>query len=340
LSTSQIKTIGDTARLYTRNALSHAIRTAVDLGIVRALQAGQKTVSELAEECQLAELPLEKLMSLLTTTELIEQYKDYFALSASAQLIPELYLDFGDRYWKNLAYYVRTGNADTENSTGSRTRDEDYLMEAWSREWMLTPAAIDLTSLLDIGKSRRALRVLNLGCGTAVFSAALIHQDPNSTAMLVDTEAGLARARATIDSIGIQNKIEWVTASDIFNVTEIEALADQQFDLILLAGTIHRISSQSLEVFLPQLSHMLSSNAELAIVDMFPGQPGGAKELPVAELELCLRTQQGQLHNPTELQAMLKRTGYRNIQFAHLPSPPYIWGLVLAQLEALSKFSN
>ncbi len=332
MSTSQIKTIGDTARLYTRNAVSHAIRTAVELGIVRALQAGQKTVSDLAAECQLAEEPLEKLMSLLATTELIEQYKNYFALSASAQLIPELYLDFGDRYWKQLAAYVRTGNARTENALGTDTRIDDYLMEVWSREWMLTPAAIDLTSLLDIGKSRRALRVLDLGCGSAVFSAALIHQDPNSTAMLVDTEAGLARARTTIDSIGIHNKIDWVAAGDIFNVTQINELADQKFDLILLAGVIHRISSETLEVLLTRLSRMLTANAELAIVDMFPGQPAGVKELSVAELELSLRSEQGQLHNPAELQALLKRAGYGNIQFAHLPSPPYIWGLVLAQL--------
>ena len=50
----------------------------------------------------------------------------------------------------------------------------------------------------------------------------------------------------------------------------------------------------------------------------------------MAGLELSLRTSRGRLHDPGELKESLKEAGFSQIQFAHLPTPPFYWGLVLA----------
>ena len=81
MSTAQLKTLGDFIELQNRNALTHTIRAAVELGIIKSLMSGQKTVKQLAEELELSHQPLQRLMNVLLETELLEQYDDDYALS-------------------------------------------------------------------------------------------------------------------------------------------------------------------------------------------------------------------------------------------------------------------
>ena len=75
---------------------------------------------------------------------------------------------------------------------------------------------------------------------------------------------------------------------------------------------------------------LVKPDGELAIVDIFPGQEKGDEHRAIFELELFLRTSSGTLQSPEQVQAMLEEVGFANIQFAHIPAPPYIWGLMLA----------
>ena len=179
MSSAQIKTLEDFIRLQNRNALSHAIRAAVDLGVIGALANGQKTIQELASDLDLQPEPLSRLMKALVETELIEQYGDDFALSTIGRLIPKPFLDFGDDYWQHLSQHVRTGVSLADNDTLPH-QEKDYLVNKASEEWTLTPAALDAAQVLDVGKSRRGLRILEIGCGSAVFGVTLLHNDPDS----------------------------------------------------------------------------------------------------------------------------------------------------------------
>ena len=344
MSTSQAKTVDAFVQLQNRNALSQAIRAAVNLGILKSLAAGQKTVQQLADELALQPAPLQRLLNVLEQTGLIERYDNDFALSTIARLIPEPYLDFGDRYWEHLSEHVRTGSALPTSSPQSLTtealpatsriqaelpRDQEYLNQKATEDWMLTPVAIDAAQVLDIGKSRRGLRILEIGAGSAVFSATMAHRDPDSVINLLDTAAGLERSRKTIASVGLEQQTEWITTEDIFDLPTVAELAGQTFDLVVLAGIIHRLNSVECSNLFNQLQQFVKSNCELVIIDVFRGQKQGDAQLAILELELGLRTQAGQLHEPGELKTMLQAAGFGNLQFAHLPATPHYWGLLV-----------
>ena len=345
MSTSQAKTVDLFVQLQNRNALSQAIRAAVNLGLLKSLAAGQKTVQQLADELDLQPAPLQRLLNVLEQTGLIERYDNDFALSTIARLIPEPYLDFGDRYWEHLSEHVRTGSALSLPSgqtlktdrlpvaliaDADILRDADYLEQKSTEEWMLTPVAIDAAQVLDIGKSRRGLRILEIGAGSAVFSATMAHRDPDSVINLLDTAAGLARSRKMIASVGLERQTEWITTEDIFDLPTVAELAGQTFDLVVLAGIIHRLNSVECSNLFNQLQQFVKSNCELVIIDVFRGQKQGDAQLAILELELGLRTQAGQLHEPGELKTMLQAAGFDNLQFAHLPAAPHYWGLLVA----------
>lgn len=334
------KTVEDYFQLHQRNALAHVVRTSVRLGIIQALSVSQKTVAQLAAELNLNASALEQLMNVLASTELVEKYGDDYALSALARLIPEAFLDLGDRYWKNLDNYIKTGGTEAlakaqpnECPAQSGSIEADFHNHKASEEWLLTPLALDAIEVLDIGKSRRGLRVLEIGSGSAVFAAALAHRDADSVINLLDTKQGLIRAKRTVEEIGIERQTELIEAEDISRLDVVEALKEQQFDLVILAGLLHRWNRQKCRTFLAAVKDWIRPDRELAIIDIFPGQAQGDQLRSVFELELGLRTNQGQLHDPTELKVTLEELGYRNVQYAHLPSAPWCWGLMLAERD-------
>lgn len=329
MSTAQIRAIEDYNRLLHRNAIAHAIRAGVDLGVLRALETGQKTLVELADELDLQPEPLQLLLNVLCQTELLEKYDEDYALSTVARLIPKSVQDLGDRYWQYLTGVVRTGNR-LPTDADVPVSERDYLIDSAAAEWTHTPVAMDVAEALEIGSSRRQLRILELACGAAVFGAAMAHRDPESQLVLVDETEPLKRARDTIDGVQLQNRTRYVTA-DYRSPELIDLLQGETFDLLLLAGVLNRHTSEGVRELLERIRPLLPSGGEIAIVDIFPGQERGDRYRAILELELFLRTTSGKLHSPREIENVLRELGFEKIEYAHLPSAPHVWGLVVAR---------
>ena len=332
MSNAQLKTLEDFIALQERNALTHAIRAANDLGVVKALRAGQKTAVQLASELNVFPDALERLLNVVLGTELIEKYGDDYALSRIAQLIPEKYLDFGDEHWQHLALHIKTG-APLPICDEIELTDLDHTVNKASEEWMQTPAALAMAQVLDLGKTRRGLRILEIGCGSAVFGATLAHSDPDSTITLIDDQVNLNRAKTTVDSIGLDHRVTYIASDSLDQIDEISELQGETFDLVLIANNLHRKTGGECERLFKQLHTLTKPGRELAIVDVFPGQEKGDLHRAIFDLELNLRTARGRLHDPRLLEGSLKESGFNQVQFAHLPTTPFYWGLILAQRD-------
>lgn len=330
MSTAQQKTLEDFIQLQNRNALAHVIRACVELGVIEALRKGQGTAVQLAAELNLYPDALERLLTVATGTELIEKYGDDYALSPIARLIPEPFLDFGNSHWQHLTLHVTTG-APLPICDEVNLNDHNYTLNKASEEWMLTPAALSAAQVLDLGKTRRACRILEVSCGSAVFGATLAHSDPDSVVTLVDTPFNIDRARKTVESIELEHKVTFVEADSLEDLTAIPELEGQLFDLALAAGVLHRKTGGECQRLFSQLHKLIKPSSELAIIDVFPGQEEGDLQRAIFDMELNLRTSRGRLHDPRLLEESLKESGFNQIQFAHLTTTPFYWGLILAQ---------
>lgn len=326
MSESQIRTLQGYVELLNNNALAHVVRAANLLGVLAALVDGQKQLDELAQLCELDRQALEPFMAALVQTPLVEQYGEYFALSPVARMIPAQLADLGDAHWQHLGKFVRSGRALPDQPNLAAT-EEDYLSAALLHEWMQTPAAMSAVSALDIGRHRRGMRVLELGCASGVFSLTFAHNDPTSRFVLVDEPNRLQLAQSGAESMEVGDRFEFVGHDYATHQPEPAA-----FDMVILASVIHRHDEAQVQQLIQLAAKALVRGGEICLVDVFPGQDRGNRFRAIFELELAMRTLKGQPHSAFLLQDWLRVAGFSDIQFTHLPAPPYLWGLIVAGL--------
>lgn len=321
MANSQIKTIEDYIRLQENLASYHVIRAGLQSGLLRTLAQGQKTASQLADILNLDPRRTELICSALVQTGLVERYEDDLALSQVARMLP---LDQEpDGFWTELTPSLQS-TADSPAPV-----PETSEAEGMPHTWTQTPSALDVVEVLDIGRSRRGFRILEIGGGSAVFSAALAHRDPDCQITLIDSPVNLQRARETIEGVGVEKQFELVEGD-----YRDPKIPEGQYDLVMAAGLLHRLPASECTAWLQRLAGGLKPEGDLAIIDWYHGQEKGARTLAFFELELTLRFPQARLHRPPEIRDWLLDAGLENIQFAFLPSPPRIWGLVLGQKPA------
>ncbi len=322
MSNTQLKTLGDFVEIRNTLEVGHIVRAAISSGIIATLADGQKTVDEISQQAKLNQKAVELITSALLPTGILEKYDTYIALSPAAQMLPDNFLH--DEYWQHLEHFIRTGESISQR-VDLPEDDSPYDIQQTQNEWMQTPAAMDAAAALDYGKSRRGMRVLELGCGSGIFSATLAHRDPDSTFVLADLPENLPQAKKTVKSIGVEKQFEYTESQNLTPPTEMGG-----FDLVIVAGQLFRKPASWFSAWLKDIRRVMHFDGELVIVDLFPGQDSGIKNLAFFELQLELRTADGQLHSPTWLQETLKKNDFGKIQFAHLPSPPHYWGLMVA----------
>ncbi len=323
---SQIRALQGYVELLNNNALSHVVRTASSLGVLNALVDGQKQIDELADRCRLSRRGLEPFMAALVQSPLVEQYGEYYALSQAARMIPSQLSDLGDAHWQHLAKFLRTGQSLPDQPNLAAT-EEDYSGASLLHEWMQTPAAMSAVTALDVGRHRRGMRVLELGCASGVFSLTFAHNDPTSRFVLVDTAERMQLAQSGAESLEVSDRLEFIEQD--YSTYQPEP---GSFDMVIMASVIHRHDEAQVQQLIQTTARALTRGGELCFVDVFPGQDRGNCFRAVFELELAMRTSRGQLHSAFLLQDWLRTAGFGDIQFTHLPAPPYLWGLIVAPL--------
>ncbi len=101
------------------------------------------------------------------------------------------------------------------------------------RQWTHTAAAMEASSVLDMGGARVGLNVLELGCGAGVWSAPMIYRDAKARITLVDEEELLPFAMQTYQSIDIADRASAVACD--YRQWDVPL---GEFDLVVLSETL------------------------------------------------------------------------------------------------------
>ena len=322
---AQERTLGLYHQLMQINAASHLIRSLRKLGLVDALREQQCTLEQLCAPKSLDAEIVREILDAAVAIGIVEQYQEDYALSRAAHLLCQYDHDLADSRWERL---VGLAQGELSRESHDVRSHQDQLA---ATQWIHTPAAMEAAEVLDFGgdSSGQKLEILDLGCGSAVWSSAMAYRDPNAHITAVDHEAALEAAVSTAKSIGLEDRFQAVSADP----AEVE-LEHDQYDWVVIAQRLSGIGIEEAESFLARAVKFLKVGGRLAVIDLF--DMGGKVTLVdrLESLRLKLETSRGSIISPPQLQSQLASCGLVNCQFALLSKDRAKFGVVVGKKEA------
>ncbi|MGN6135355.1 MAG: methyltransferase [Aureliella sp.] len=320
MSESQKRTVARYQGFFEALSLSASLEAALDVGLLDALREGQMELEELARRCQCEVEPLAALMRVLVAVGIVERYGEDLALSQAAQLMAGPDVDLGMGVWFNLPDFL----AGRERSSGGL---EAYRRRISARQWSHTAAAMQAAEVLKIGTGLRGLKVLELGSGTGVWSAAMAYRDPTLHVTSVDDAARLAQCRATYASVELLER--WTPIEDDYRTWSTPL---GEFDLVILPEVLQLEQDVDAVILLGRAADALRTGGQVAIFDTLRESDGPTLTLATQALELAVATG-GQQRSAAEIQRLLRGAGFGDAQWGWLTASSHGIGLIIASKE-------
>ncbi len=326
----QVRAAGDrTIEQYQRwmetNAASHLIRAARQSGITSRLKERQHTLEELCQSLSLDRETTQLTLDGLVAIGFVERYGDDFALARAGHLLCRYDEDLEDSRWETLVDRLANKKA------GPPLDSQRFRNRIAATQWIHTAAAMQAAEVLDLGvadsvRSHQPLRILDLGCGSAVWSCAMAHRDGTATIVAVDDAGALRAARRTAESISLLDRFRGIEG-DPRTVT----LGDGAFDLAVLPQLLSTYSDADAVKVLARAAATLRPGGRLVAPDLYLGPGGAGLKETLGRLSIHLSTSAGRVRDLRECQRMFSEAGLTGIQFTYLAASEAGLGMIVAQ---------
>lgn len=322
----QIRMLAGYFELMNSNGASHVYRESVKAGILDALIPGAKTAGEVAETCQTDQSATTLVLDAVCALGLVQSDGDHYALSVlGIGILSGSYRELGDQYWAHLPNFLKTGQPWIKMDHAHQS-EAHYQSQAAALAWMLAPAAEAAAQTLGVGEKLKDLNILDIGAGSAIWSLTMARHDPGTTVTAVDWPAVLEVAAETASNFGLTDRLSTVVG----NYHEVD-LPESRFDLALLGNVTHLETPDGNRSLFEKVHRSLNPTGQIVIFDVFPGQPEGDLNRTLYALGLALRTENGHVYSPQELEALLGQSGFGPPNLTSLPVPPHAVGMLVAE---------
>jgi len=235
------------------------------------------------------------------------------------------YRRLGDEYWAHLPNLLKTGQPWIKMDDAHQS-EAHYQSQAAALAWMLAPAAEAAAQALGVGQKLKDLSILDIGAGSAIWSLTMARHDSGTTVTAVDWPAVLEVAAETASNFGLTDRLSTIVG----NYHDVD-LPESRFDLALLGNVTHLETPDGNRSLFEKVHRSLKPTGQIVIFDVFPGLQEGDVNRTLYALGLALRTENGRVYAPQELEALLGQCGFGPPKLTSLPVPPYAVGMLVAE---------
>jgi C-methyltransferase len=295
------------------------LRTGVELGIFDLLAAGPRSAAEVASEVGASERGTRILLDGLTALGLVEGDRDGYGLTplADSYLVTgrPTYLggstrlmaaDWAWQGWARLEEAVRGGGSILE-AHAEIPEHEFWETFAPSSVGLAQPKSEALAELLSPWAAQRpTLDVLDVACGSGLYSLTLAAWQKHARVTLLDWSNVLALTQENVQRLGLGDRTS-VIEGDAFTVP-----LGGPYDLIVASHIFHHFSEQRCLELLRRLAAVLKPDGRLAIHE-FTAQSDRPAEEPVPYLFSVLMlmwTREGEAYPVSTYRRLLETAGF------------------------------
>lgn len=310
--------------LMLANGASNLYRIVQEMQIFSSYAPGEKfTAKDLSERHGFKLVPTRVLCDTLVTMGLLEVEGEQFTLSNVMNLLKGNYKNLSDEYWAHLPVLLKTGAPFKKMDTVENS-EKEYQVQVKSLEWMMSPCAEHMVSL--IGDNNRELQVLDVGAGSGVWSFHFLYANQKARATLADWPAVLMVAKDTASKKSISDRVTYIEGN--FHQTQ---FGEARFDYATLGNVTHIQTPEENKSLFRKIAAVLKPGGKLIILDAYGKAPEGAMARALYQMGLTIRTVQGRVYLPHEMEPWLKEAGFTSFEFQSLDTVPYSMGMFIAK---------
>jgi len=307
-------------------ATGAVLTAARDAGLVRALASGPLTAQAYAEKLGTDPRATRLVLEALVALDVASRNGDFYDASPKLRdfLQPMGQMPFPvENFWSHVPGFLRTGEPFTRMDASPAQREESYRGTVSMLARMFEGTARELASKIE----KAPARVLDVGCGSGVWSLAIAERFPESHVTGLDFPAVLESFTTRAEALGVANR----TATIPGNMHD-APLPSGAFDMVVIANVLRLETPDRAAALLARLATAVAPGGALLVVDALAGgTPERERARALYALNLALRTQQGRVHSPAEITGWLETAGLHGVQSIDLDVTAGAVGALLAR---------
>lgn len=168
------------------------------------------------------------------------------------------------------------------------------------------------------------IELLDLGCGSAVWSCAMAFREPAIEITAIDSEAALVAARAMADSIELNGRFE-TEVGDVLGTP----LPANRYDMILIAQRLHAYSADQIDRILASCLASLKVGGRIVVIDSFRGPHRPTLSESLEALRLRVHTSEGDVPELKAAENRFRDAGFESVQFTYIAASRIGLGMMI-----------
>jgi SAM-dependent methyltransferase len=290
--------------------ISSALAAARETGLFAAVLDSPGSAEALSARCSLDARASQRVLDLLAAAGLLErEQREYRPSRALFEYVASIPGDFASEsaLASHTTRFLRSGRPLAEMGVGA-ARGASYAPVVEGLGRMFDDAAGEIASQLAARVAPR--RILDVGCGSGVWSLALAERLPEARVTGVDFPDVLEAFEARATRLGLAARARRLPG-DMHQL----AVEPASFDLVVIANVLRLEPEVRARRLLARLAPAVDSGGSILVVDALAGGDQG-RELAraVYALHLSLRTASGAVHAPDAIARWLADLGFVRMQ--------------------------
>lgn len=295
-------------------APARVVMTGFELGVFTMIAEGKTTAEEVARAAASSTRGMRMLLDALTSLELLQKHNDRYQLvpGSEAALVKSSPQYIGSMWetnhlwsaWSALTQVVRTGKPYTRLETESDAARFFPMLIRSLHVHNLEPAR-KLAGLLLPSQIPPDSRVLDVACGSAVWSIPFAEASSEVRLDLLDFGDALAVARSYVERHKVDAQVSYIQGD--LKHTDLE---NDRYQLIILGNIVHSEGAASSRDLIQRCARALRSGGKLAIIDLFPNEERtGPPRAVLFALNMLINTSEGDVFSVSEYNQWFKDAG-------------------------------
>ena len=298
---------------------SQILNAALEYRLFTIIHQGRRTPEEIAGEAGTDPRATRIVLDGLIALALVEKRQDRYRLTPISEsfLVEGQSSYIGDfrhvifSLWDGMAHLKET----LKTGKPSGRLDTHEKLEVWEKIVVgilpiVRPVAENLCDLLQIGKEKKGLRVLDIAGGSSIFGMTILTHDPSSEVTQLDWPNVNAIARRLNRERGLEGKIRFLDGE-----FRTHAVEENHYDLVIASNFCRFESPQGNQELFRKVHRALRSGGLFVINDFLPNEErtGPTFVLRFSVYTLA-HTPEGECYTLSEYSGWLTGAGFSSVQ--------------------------